>query len=734
MTKSKLLDSIKLLPDSTIKGYSAIFFSESRLLGLLLLMVSFLDIKAGFCGVLAVFISNILALMLGFDKYKLKNGYYAFNSLLVGIGLGHTYQVSSILILIIIIASMLTLFLTISIENILKKYGLPYLSIPFVLCMWIVFLATRHFNYIQFNEKDIFLTNQLFSLGGSWLVKIYSDLDHLPISQSLKFYFLSLGAIFFQANLIAGILISIGLLFFSRIAFSLSLIGFYSAYLFYQFTGTDVSSLGYNFIGYNFILTSIAIGSYFLIPSFYSYFWSAFILPVAVLISLSSSSIFNYFQLPIFALPFNFVVLLFLYVIKSRIYPSLKLSEVAVQHNMPEKNLYFFKNSIQRFSEFYHFPISLPFIGFWRVTQGHNGELTHKGDWCHAWDFEKFDEDNKSYYNEGNDVSDYYCYNSPILAPANGFVIEIIDDVDDNKIGEANLVENWGNEIVIKHSEYLYSKISHVKLNSFKVAIGDYVKKGDILGLVGNSGRSPYPHLHFQLQATPYVGSKTLSYPISQYISKNDKDYELNSFDIPNKDEDISNLQINQIIQKALKFVAGQKIKMIEVLGNPNKELEWTLCNDIYNNTYFQSSQSNALAYYLNDGGAFYFKNYIGEKTDYLYYLFLALYKIPICFYKDMKITDDFPIHLIMPKCILFFQDFLAPFIVLLKSKYTLVCYNIDDEISPNEIVLKATIENSIFNYKFSIINIEITLNTKGLDKIEIIKKNKRTELKCIKN
>ena len=37
------------------------------------------------------------------------------------------------------------------------------------------------------------------------------------------------------------------------------------------------------------------------------------------------------------------------------------------------------------------FPVTLPFLGTWKVTQGHNGELTHQGGWKHALDFEIVD-------------------------------------------------------------------------------------------------------------------------------------------------------------------------------------------------------------------------------------------------------------------------------------------------------------------------------------------------------
>ena len=42
------------------------------------------------------------------------------------------------------------------------------------------------------------------------------------------------------------------------------------------------------------------------------------------------------------------------------------------------------------------------------------------------------------------------------------------------------------------------------------VAVGQTVRGGEVLGLCGNSGRSPEPHLHFQLQSRAELGSPTV--------------------------------------------------------------------------------------------------------------------------------------------------------------------------------------------------------------------------------
>jgi murein DD-endopeptidase MepM/ murein hydrolase activator NlpD len=81
--------------------------------------------------------------------------------------------------------------------------------------------------------------------------------------------------------------------------------------------------------------------------------------------------------------------------------------------------------------------------------------------------------------------------------------------------------------VIIDHGDGLFSAMSHLKMNSIKVSKGDIVKKGDIIALCGNNGRSPVPHLHFQFQLTDKLGDKTYQFPISHYLEKVEDRYEL---------------------------------------------------------------------------------------------------------------------------------------------------------------------------------------------------------------
>jgi len=67
----------------------------------------------------------------------------------------------------------------------------------------------------------------------------------------------------------------------------------------------------------------------------------------------------------------------------------------------------------------------------------------------------------------------------------------------DGVVQSAGYTGDYGNLIVVKHAFGLATRYGH--LSTYKVKIGDTVKRGDIIGLVGSTGRSTGAHLHYEI-------------------------------------------------------------------------------------------------------------------------------------------------------------------------------------------------------------------------------------------
>jgi murein DD-endopeptidase MepM/ murein hydrolase activator NlpD len=69
----------------------------------------------------------------------------------------------------------------------------------------------------------------------------------------------------------------------------------------------------------------------------------------------------------------------------------------------------------------------------------------------------------------------------------------------------------YGNQIVIKHSDGMYSQYAH--LSKVRVSVGDTVSGGQVIGLSGETGNAFGPHLHFEIRTGPEYGSDVSPLP-----------------------------------------------------------------------------------------------------------------------------------------------------------------------------------------------------------------------------
>jgi urea transporter len=683
---------------ATLNSYSVVFFFNNRFFAVVLMLVSFFNFFAGISGLLSVLIAVLIGHYMGVDKVQLKKGLYSFNALLTGIGMGTMFDPSFVFFSLLILASLLTLILSVTLGSWFGKYGLPVLSIPFVLTFWFIDLPSSHFENLGLTQRNIYWLNELYSIGGDKLVNIFQTIDSFPVHQLISVYLRSLSSIFFQDNMLAGCFIAIALLICSRIAFSLTLVGFFAAYFFARFSGSEASSINYYNIGSNYIMVAIAIGGFFVIPSRYSYLWTILLVPLTSLVLIFFTTFFEIFQLHIFSLPFSFVVILFLYFLNLRTNPT-HLITTPIQNYSPETNLYTFENNNDRLADTYYYPFYLPFWGKWTVTQGHDGNHTHKGEWGKAFDFMICDDDGNTYSGDGQFCEDYYSYNKPILAPADGYVEEIIDSVDDNEIGKVNTSSNWGNTIIIRHLSGLYTQMSHLKKASFRVVKGQYVRRGEVVALCGNSGRSPEPHLHFQVQCTPLLGAKTIDYPLAYYSTVGKKSSEMTQFSRPKEGSIVSSIEPIKMLQTAFDIMPNSSFNFQYTDSKGIAKYEnWEAHTDAFNNKYVYCKQTDSTAYYFNDSSIFYFTGFYGNRKSLLYYFYLSSYKVFLGNTGNADVHDNLPINTLRGiKSSIFLHDFIAPFYRFIKVKYTIVSCTMDNPFESQSLKLLSSIKVSLF-------------------------------------
>ena len=123
----------------------------------------------------------------------------------------------------------------------------------------------------------------------------------------------------------------------------------------------------------------------------------------------------------------------------------------------------------------------------------------------YAIDWAQTSADGPLYHGDKLDNRSYRGYGQPIYAVADGTITETKDGIPENvpdltaRAVTITLDTVAGNHVIEKIGDRAYATYAHLQPGSLKVKVGEQVKRGQVLGLVGNSGNSTAPHLHFQL-------------------------------------------------------------------------------------------------------------------------------------------------------------------------------------------------------------------------------------------
>jgi len=126
----------------------------------------------------------------------------------------------------------------------------------------------------------------------------------------------------------------------------------------------------------------------------------------------------------------------------------------------------------------------------------------------YAVDLFKLDDAHRTWVGDPTKLDSYLSYRQPILSVAAGTVVAAQDGLANSAeiphpTNLATVKETVGNHVIVQISDRAYVLHAHMDPGSVAVRVGDRVTRGQQLGLIGNSGISTTPHLHFQILTTP---------------------------------------------------------------------------------------------------------------------------------------------------------------------------------------------------------------------------------------
>ena len=635
------------IPLTWLATYSQIYFARNRVSGALFMAATFVVPIHGVSGLLGLVATDFWAWLLNRPPQHRREGYYGFNGLLVGLALGLYFRFTPALIALLLIATLLTVLVAAVLRSLTEQYlGVPVLSLAFVWVTWISLLATHRLINIE-----VTLSPVLVSGWGAGLLPAMPEL-----------FLRSLATSFFQINLISGLLVFSGLIWFSRWAAILAMIGFTSGLLVYTHLGGAVADLEMELLGFNFILTSIAIGGVWLILQPLSLLLAAAAGGLAAVLSAALLALFGSSGLPVLALPFIATTQLLLYAMATRSISGTHL--VADKPGSPEENLSRALHRQHRFVDPVKPMLFLPIMGRWTITQGPNGEHTHQGLWQHAWDFEAIF-NHSPFSGDGTRLIDYHSYQAPVMAPADGRVVRVIDHLEDNPIGEVDIPNNWGNLVILWHTGDVYSALCHLEKGSITAREGEVVTAGQMLARVGNSGRSPVPHLHFQLQRSPEIGAPTCSGEFIHYLNGSDDQPVYQSHGVPDLGEEVCGFEVGETLRHTVNLGSGHSWTWNIETGDRLGEEVWTSVIDFMGVRRLTTGLSDAAVTFYSDSRHRALLDYEGRADRLLKYFYLGAARIPYLDNVSAIWFDRPPVLHFLPVAWRLVNELLLPFVEL---------------------------------------------------------------------
>ena len=123
-------------------------------------------------------------------------------------------------------------------------------------------------------------------------------------------------------------------------------------------------------------------------------------------------------------------------------------------------------------------------------------------------DWYALDDQHRSWVGDPSKLTSYLTYGRPVIAAADGVVVAAKDGFPEiMSAGQTPpplpIEETVGNHVILRVAAGVYLLNAHMQPGSLRVLPGQPVRRGDVLGLVGSSGFSSTPHLHFDVLTRP---------------------------------------------------------------------------------------------------------------------------------------------------------------------------------------------------------------------------------------
>lgn len=295
--------------DIVLRGIGQVMFQDNPLSGLLFFIaIAWGSYAAGVPEVaigslVAVVVATVTAWWLRVDDSGLSAGLYGYNAFLVGIALPTFLTPSPLLWTYLVLGAMVSVVVTRAVANLMKTWGVAALTAPFVLVTWLLLLSAYAFTGIQGDALP----------APAQITPIPPEAANpLAIVDFLEGMLISISQVFVKADAIAALLILLGLAVGSLAAAGFALAAVLISVIVAHALGAESQLITGGLVGFNPILTAIALGTVFYKPSLRVTLYTLVATVLTVIVQGGMVSALTPFGIPTLTASFVLVTWLFL--------------------------------------------------------------------------------------------------------------------------------------------------------------------------------------------------------------------------------------------------------------------------------------------------------------------------------------------------------------------------------------------------------------------------------------
>lgn len=296
--------------DINLRGAGQVIFQNNPLTGLFFLAAIIWGayvagqpaIGAG--AIIALVVATATAMLLDVDEDSLRQGLFGFNGVLVGAAVPTFLAVNAWMWFLLIVGAAVSTVVMLAVSNVMKTWGVPALTFPFVLTTWFLVLAAYSFGHLPIASMGPPALPHQTAAGAS-------DVQSASW-QLFEGWLKGPAQVFLINNAVSGVLVVLGLLVSSAWAALFALAGSAVAVGLALGFGAKLASIDGGLYGFSPVLTAVGLGCVFYRPSWRVAIFALLGTVFTVIVQGALDATVAPLGIPTFTAPFVFATWLFL--------------------------------------------------------------------------------------------------------------------------------------------------------------------------------------------------------------------------------------------------------------------------------------------------------------------------------------------------------------------------------------------------------------------------------------